>query len=253
MARFDGKVAIVTGAASGIGRAVTHRLGAEGGQVVAVDIDRHGAEEVARTVNDAGGECLALQCDVSDPDQVREAVAATVRRFGRLHILANCAGIYLEDDSFVEDITEETWDRVMDVNLMGPFYFCRYAVPEIVTCGGGAVVNISSTAALRVSNKPAYASSKGALVSLTRCVARQFGESNVRVNAICPGQTETGLAEGARRHKPHPALANRRAPSIQDRMADPSEIAAVALFLASDEASYITSSVYPVDGGLGII
>lgn len=239
MARFEGKVAIVTGAVSEVGGAISHRLSAEGGQVVAVDIDRHGVEEVARSVNAAGGECLPFHCDVSDPVQVREAIAATVRRFGKLHVLMNGSGVYLEEDELIENVTEETWDRVMGNNLMGPFFFCRYAIPEIVTCGGGAVVNISSTAALRISEKPAYASSQGALVSLTRCVARQFGESNVRVNAICPGPTDAGLAD-------------RPATSVLGRMVDPSEVAAVALFLASDDASYITSSVYPVDGGLGV-
>ena len=247
--RFVGKVAPVTGAAPGMGRAITDRVAAEGGQVVAVDIDAQGVEVVAQAIRDRGGECLPVPCDVADPDQVEGAVAAAVQRFGKLHALMNVAGTCLEDDYLVEDLTEATWDKTMGVNLMGPFYCCRYAIPEIVASGGGAVVNISSVAALRPSDRPAYASTKGALVSLTRCVAGQFAAHNVRVNVICPGAVDTALAQTVRQYKPHPALKGRTLPGIIERRGDPNEIAEVALFLASEEASYITAAVYPVDGG----
>ena len=146
--RLEGKVAIVTGAASGMGAAIAARFAAEGARVACLDINRDGGEAVVRKIHDTGGRAEFIRCDVSDGEDVRGAVGQTVRRFGKLHILVNNAGIYDHDDHLIEDLTEETWDRVMGVNLKGPFYCCRYALPEIVTCGGGAVVNIASTAAL---------------------------------------------------------------------------------------------------------
>jgi NAD(P)-dependent dehydrogenase (short-subunit alcohol dehydrogenase family) len=251
--RFQGKVAIVTGAASGIGRAVTHRVAGEGGRVAAIDIDAQGLEAVARAIQAGGGECLPFPCDISDPAQVEAAVAAAVQRFRQIDVLMNVAEICLEDDYLVEGVPEATWERTMGVNLMGPVYFCRYAIPEIVAAGGGAVVNISSVAALRLSERPAYASSQGALVSLTRCVARQYAADNVRANVICPGAVETDQAQNVRQYKPHPELQGRRPPAIMEYRSDPKEIAAVAAFLASDEASYITAAVYPVDGGQAVM
>lgn len=251
---LQGKVAIITGAASGMGRAMCLRFAQEGAGVAAVDVDRKGAEAVAKQVHEAGGEAMPFTCDVSQRDQVREAVAATVRRFGKLHVLVNNAGIYLKDDYLLEDLTEETWDKVMGVNLKGAFYFCRFAIPEIITCGGGAVVNIASTAALAGVDHPAYAASKGALLNMTRAVARQYAADNIRANVICPGSTDTAMSRNAATFRQEATIPFPRMTSwMLPRAARPEEIASVAAFLASEEASYITAAVYPVDGGLTAI
>ncbi len=250
--RLKGKVALVTGAASGMGRAIAIRYAKEGARVALADMDVKGGHEVERLIRDTGGDALFIRCDVSKRDDVKETVAATVRRFGKLHILANVAGIYDNADRLIEDLTEETWDRVLGVNLKGPFYCCKYAIPEIVTCGGGAVINIASTAGITASERAAYGASKGALISMTRAVARQYGAKKVRAVAICPGPVDTPLLRNARAQRqtgdPRTPL-----PLMLDRVARPEEIADVALFLASDDASYITAAVFPADGGLTAI
>ena len=233
-----------------MGRAIALRYAEEGASVCVVDIDRPGGELVTHMIRDLGGDAEFVQCDVSVREQASQAVAATVRRFGMLHILVNDAGIYDLADGPIEYLSEQTWDRVLAVNLKGPFYFCKYAIPEIVTCGGGAVVNISSTAGLTASDRPAYGASKGALIAMTRAVARQYGADNVRANVICPGPIDT------------PRLAKHQGVYVGDdyksrlaghvplqRIGQPEEIATVALFLASEDSSYVTGAYIPVDGG----
>ncbi len=251
MAQLKGKVALITGAASGMGRAIALRYAKEGASVCVVDIDRPGGEEVTRMVRDRGGDADFVRCDVAQRDDVRQAVAATIRRFGKLHILVNNAGIYDPGDTpSVENLKETTWDRVLAVNLKGPFYFCKYAIPEIVTCGGGAIVNIASTAGMVASDRAAYGASKGALIAMTRAVARQYGADNVRSNVICPGPIDTPLAEAARAARAELDPAPFTVPVLLDRLGTPEEVAELALFLVTDDASYITAAIYPVDGGL---
>ena len=251
--RLEGKVAIVTGAASGMGAAIAARFAAEGARVACLDINRDGGEAVVHKIHDAGGAAEFIRCDVSNGEGVRGAVGQTVRRFGMLHILVNNAGIYDHDDHLIEDLTEETWDRVMGVNLKGPFYCCRYALPEIVTCGGGAVVNIASTAALAAVQRPTYCASKGALLTFTKAVARQFAEHGVRANAICPGAVDTPLAAATAAWRAADGVPYPRSGRLIERMGRPEEIAALALFLASDDASFITAAAYAADGGLTAI
>ena len=218
--------------------------------MTAVDLDRHGVDLLAHSIRDAGGEALDFQCDVSQADEAREAVAATVRRFGKVHLLVNGAGIFLREDWLAEEIEEATWDRVFGVNLKGAFNFCRYAIPEIAICGGGAVVNIASTAGLTANERPAYASSKGALISMTRSVANQYAADNIRANVVCPGGTETAMSAASAEYRKDVDFVFPRSPWIIERMGQPEEIANAVLFLASDDASYVTAAVFPVDGGL---
>ena len=248
--RLKGKVALVTGAASGMGCAIAMRYAREGASVSMVDINKTDGEQVVRTIRDTGGQADFVRCDVSKGDDVKAAVAATIRRFGKLHILVNAAGIVDQGDVLIADMTEEAWDRTMAVNLKGPFYFSRYAIPEIVTCGGGSVINIASVAGMLGADRCAYAASKGALIALTRNVARQFGPE-VRVNAICPGPIETPLLQRFRAIRAEKG--DTRAltlPVMLERTGRAEEIADAACFLASDDSSYITSAVIPVDGGL---
>ena len=251
--RLEGKVAIVTGAASGMGAAIATRFAAEGASVACLDIDRAGGEGIVHTIQRAGDSAEFIRCDVSDGGSVQAAVGQTVRRFGRLHILVNNAGIYDHNDHLIEDLSEETWDRVMGVNLKGPFYCCRYALPEIATCGGGAVVNIVSTAALTGVQRPTYCASKGALLTFTKAVARQFAEHGVRANAVCPGSVETPLFAATAAGRAADGVVYPRSPRLIDRVGRPEEIASLALFLASDDASFITAAAYTADGGVTAI
>lgn len=246
---LKGKVALVTGAASGMGRAIAVRFAKEGAAVAAVDIMREGGEQTCRLIKDLGGDAAFVRCDVSKRDDAREAVASTIRRFGKLHILVNCAGIFDPMDGNIADLAEATWDRVMGVNLKGPFYLCKYSIPEIITCGGGVIINIASVAGLTATLRPAYGASKGALIAMTRAVARQYGAQKVRAIAICPGPIETPLLEAARkaREDRDPNLLAK--PVMLGRAGHPEEVAEAALFLASEDASYITAAVFPVDGG----
>ncbi len=251
--RLKDKVAIVTGAASGMGAAIAKRFATEGARVACLDINRQGAEEVIDHIRTANGKAEFIRCDVTQADEVRDAVGQTIRRFGKLHLLVNNAGIYDHEDHLIEDLNEETWDRVMNVNLKGPFYCCRYGLPEIVTCGGGAVVNIASTAALAAVQRPAYCASKGALLTMTKAVAQQFAGQGVRANAICPGAIDTPLRTYTAAGRKSDGINYPRSPRFISRVGQPEEIASLALFLASEDASFITASAYAADGGLTAI
>jgi NAD(P)-dependent dehydrogenase (short-subunit alcohol dehydrogenase family) len=244
MERFEGRVVIVTGAASGIGRATVSRLASEGASIVAVDVTKDALDEVAAGVG--AGRCEPVAGDVTDPACADAAVRVATERYGGLHGLANVAGILRTGHTHEFDVDE--WRRVLDVNLTGTFLFCRAALPSLLA-GRGAIVNIASTAAL--TGHPwtaAYSASKGGVLSLTRCLAVEYGRQGVRANTVCPGSIETpiyehfGVPEGA-----DARLVNRI--MALDRSRGPETVAAAIAFLLSDDAEHVNGDELRVDGG----
>ena len=250
--KLKDKVALVTGAASGIGLATAALFGQEGAKVMCADLNADGAERVARQIADSGGEAASTQADVSRAADVERMVQETVERWGRLDVLVNNAGIY-----FILPLTqvpEEEWDRLINVNLKGVFLGCKYAIPEMVKGGGGAIVNTASIAGLRGSaNWTTYCASKGGVVQLTKAVAMEVARLKVRVNCVCPGIIDTGMFDQA--VDMVAADRDELAATIGEmhpmgRIGRPEEVAAAILFLASEEASFITGVPLSVDGGL---
>jgi NAD(P)-dependent dehydrogenase (short-subunit alcohol dehydrogenase family) len=252
--RLRGKVALITGAGMGMGREACVVFAGEGARIVALDVDPEALDETADAVTGAGGEIEAVVCDVSDESSVRDAVEAGVARFGALHILYNNAGVLWRDKDFSVLATDESvWDRVMAINLKAMVWVCKYGVPKLIEAGGGAIVNIGSVSALLGDTVPqdAYTCSKGAVISLTRSLAVQFAPQGVRANCIHPGFVSTPMqakktvdpewVKGACEYVP------------LGRLGEPRDIVNAALFLASDEASYITGAELIVDGGSMVI
>jgi NAD(P)-dependent dehydrogenase (short-subunit alcohol dehydrogenase family) len=254
MARLDGKVALITGAASGMGREECVVFAGEGARIAGLDIDEGRLEETAAAVRAAGGEIATFVADVGVEQEVRDAIAGAVHRFGALHVLCNNAGVLWRDrDVSVLDTDEATWDRVFAINLKGMVWVCKYGVPHLIEAGGGAIVNIGSTSALLGENVPqdAYTASKGAVISLTRNLAVQFGPQRVRANCIHPGFADTPM-QTVRTSNPS-WVAAMTAEIPLGRLATARDIAYAALFLASDEASYVTGAELVVDGGEVIV
>jgi NAD(P)-dependent dehydrogenase (short-subunit alcohol dehydrogenase family) len=253
--KLSDRVSIVTGAASGIGRAIALAMGAAGARVVVSDVQREGGEATAKAIRDAGGEAIFKACDVSEAEQVSELIAATLEHFGRLDVLVNNAGISGGAKS-LHELSLETWDRVIAVNLRGPFLCAKSAIPHLIAGGGGAIINIASTYGLiGAPLAPAYCASKGGLVNLTRQLAVDYGANKIRVNAICPGYVDTDMGGHRASLPPQQAAAahaRREANAALQplgRQAQVEEIARVAVFLASDESSFMTGSIVTVDGG----
>ena len=243
--RLENKVAVVTGAGSGMGEAIVRRFCAEGAKVIAVDIS--GTED--RVAAEAGANCIACHADVSSHADVQRAIALAVDGWGRLDIICNNAGIQ-GPIALTADYVEEEWDRVIAVNLKGVFLGMKYAIPEMLKNGGGAIVNTSSMAAIvAFPMLPAYSASKGGVSCLTRLTAAEYAGQGIRVNAILPGAIDTGMTRGM----PKEYLDGAVAATLMGRIGQPEEIANLALFLASDESSFITGTETPVDGGYTLV
>lgn len=260
--RFEGRVALVTGAASGIGRATALRLAEEGAAVAAVDRNREGAATTAEECAAFGAKAVALGCDVAESAAVEAAVCAAEEQLGPVDVLANVAGI--GDDmnlAGIEHLDDEVWDRVLSVNLSGSFRFCRALLPGMAERGRGAVVNVSSLAGKWKSANAgvAYTVSKAGLLGLTRHLAALYGPRGVRVNAICPGGVDTPMMRQAGTQAAGagetPEAQRRRFAAYAyfmpiQRMSTPEEQAAAIAFLASDDASYVNGVALDVNGGL---
>jgi NAD(P)-dependent dehydrogenase (short-subunit alcohol dehydrogenase family) len=245
--RLEGKVVVITGAGSGMGRDAAILFSAEGARVCVADVDRTAAEQTAADARDA----FAVEVDVAEPGSVQAMYAATVDRWGGIDVLYNNAGISPEDDASILETEPDAWQRVQDVNTKGVFLCCKYGIPYLLERGGGSVINVASFVALvgAATSQISYTASKGAVLSLSRELGVQFARQGVRVNALCPGPVETPLLRRIFGDDPA-AYERRRIHLPMGRLAKPREIVNAALFLASDESSYVNGSTFLVDGGI---
>jgi NAD(P)-dependent dehydrogenase (short-subunit alcohol dehydrogenase family) len=250
--RLDNKVALITGAGSGMGRLACEVFAKEGAAVIAADVNASGLRETAAGVTKAGGRIIGLEGDVRRAGDVRRWVEESVRAFGKLDVLYNNAGIFPDEDGSVVDLDEATYERVLDVNLRGVLLCCKYGVPELVRAGGGSIVNVASFVALLGCTVPqdAYTASKGAVLSLTRSLAVQYGPHHVRANAICPGPILTPMLESLFPNEEERLKRLSRIPL--GRFGRPEDVVSAALYLASDESSWTTGTTFVVDGGISV-
>ena len=248
MGRLDGKVAFISGGARGMGAEEARLFAQQGAKVAIGDIIEEDGRKVEAEINAAGGECLFVRLDVTSEANWQDAIAATVSRFGALHILVNNAGIG-GVGGLVEDTSVEDWDRVMDINGKGVFLGTKAAIPEMQTAGGGSIINISSQLGIVATDNssPQYHASKGAVRILTKSTAIQFAPDGIRANSVHPGPVNTAMTE--RRREDPEAFAVMRSRIPLGRFAEPIEIANAVLYLASDESSFVTGSEVVVDGG----
>lgn len=245
MGRLDDKVAIVTGAGQGLGRSTAIRFAAEGAAVVVADLNGETAHETVTAITGDGGRASAVVADVSAASDAERMAAAAVDEFGRIDILVNNAATFGSGKLFA-DIEEEEWDRVMQTNLKGPFLCSKYVVPVMRSQGGGSVVFVSSMSGVVANEMQAdYNTSKHGLIGMARCLAQDCGEDGIRANVVCP----TGMNTPMMARTPVENAAPYAAMTMFARFAEPEEVANAILFLASDEASYVTAAVLMVDGG----
>jgi NAD(P)-dependent dehydrogenase (short-subunit alcohol dehydrogenase family) len=250
--RLADKTVLITGAGSGMGRLAAEVFAREGAQIVAVDVAEPALRETAVSVEGEGGRIVAVPADVSVAADVERAVAEGVRAFGRLNVLYNNAGIFPDEDTSVVDTDESVVQRVLDVNFKGVFLCCKYGIPHLIEAGGGSIVNVASFVALVGCTVPqdAYTASKGAVLSLTRSLAVQYGRQGIRANAICPGPIMTPLLEGLFPSEEERLKRLNRIPL--GRFGRAEDVVYAALYLASDESSWTTGTTFVVDGGITV-
>jgi NAD(P)-dependent dehydrogenase (short-subunit alcohol dehydrogenase family) len=249
MARLEGKVCVITGAGGGMGRDAAILFTEEGAKVCVADISAQAAEETVGLC--AAGTSFAQAVDVADETQVEAMMKATAERFGGIDVLYNNAGISPADDASILETSVEAWDRVQSVNTRGVFLCCKHGIPHLLERGGGSVINVASFVAIlgAATSQISYSASKGAVLSMSRELAVQFAREGIRVNALCPGPVETPLLLNIFGDDPA-ALERRRIHWPTGRLAKPREIVNGALFLASDDSSYVNGATFLVDGGL---
>jgi NAD(P)-dependent dehydrogenase (short-subunit alcohol dehydrogenase family) len=248
--RLADRVAIVTGAGSGIGRAGAILFASEGADVVVADVAVETGEETVRRIRQQGGRALFVRADLCSVEDVNHLVGLTCDRFGKIDILYNNAGVNLS--ATVTDTSEEDWDRLMAANVKSVYLTCRFVIPHMIKQGGGCIINTASAAAIvGLRGLAAYTASKAAVLGLTRNIALDYARYKIRANALCPGVTATDMTLSIISAQPDPVQARQRYDQGRPlgRMADPSEIARAALFLASDASSFMTGAHLVVDGG----
>jgi NAD(P)-dependent dehydrogenase (short-subunit alcohol dehydrogenase family) len=248
--RLDGKVVLITGGASGMGKVAAAVFASEGARVVLTDVADDAGEATATEIGEAGGEAAYVHADVSKEADARAMVAFAMERFGGLHVLYNNAGVMLPEDGSVDATDERIWDVTLSVNVKGVAFGCKYGVPAIITSGGGSIINVASFVAWMgaATSQTAYTSSKGAVLAMTREIAVEYAQRGVRCNALCPGPIETPLlmqllSDDAKRQR-------RFVHIPMGRLGRAEELAKAALFLASDDSSFMTGASLIVDGGI---
>jgi NAD(P)-dependent dehydrogenase (short-subunit alcohol dehydrogenase family) len=252
MGRLDGRAAIVTGGAGGIGGATARALAREGASVVIVDIDSDRAEQVAQAITASNGTAFSVSADLSEEAEVVAAISAAMARYGRLDVLHNNAAMtesdFLSRDTQVTDLPLEVWERTMAINLRSQMLMCKHAVPEMVRDGGGSIINMSSGASLKGDRtRTAYGVSKAGVNTLTMYVATSHGKQGVRVNTVVPGLI---ITDAVRAHLPDHMLAGLGRATLTPYVGDPADVANLVVFLASDESRYITGQMIAIDGGM---
>ena len=248
MGRLDGKVCVITGAGGGMGREAAIVFTGEGATVCVADVDLELAEE---TVSECPGDALAVRVNVASEEDVQHMYAATAERCGGIDVLYNNAGISPSDDASVIDTSEAAWQRVQDVNTKGVFFCCKHGIPYLLERGGGSVINVASFVAIlgAATSQISYTASKGAVLAMSKELGVQFARQGVRVNALCPGPVETPLLLAIYGDDPS-AFRRRQVHWPTGRLGKPREIVNAALFLASDESTFVNGAAFVVDGGL---
>jgi len=250
MGRLDGKVALITGGASGMGMVASKLFAAEGAMVVLTDLADDAGQTVAKEIEAAGGEAAYVHADVSAESDAEAMVAAAVDRFGGLHVLYNNAGVMLSDDGSVDSTDASIWDTTLAINVKGVAFGCKYGIPAMIRSGGGAIINVASFVAWlgAATSQTAYTASKGAVLAMTREIAVEYARKGIRCNALCPGPIDTPLLAEL---LSDPARRQRRFVHIpMGRLGRADELAKAALFLASEDSSFMTGASLIVDGGI---
>jgi len=258
MARLEGKVVFLTGAGAGIAKATAHACVREGAKVALFEINDEAGASVEREIREAGGSALFVHTDVTSDDSVRNAVAETVKYFGRLDVIFNCAGGSSQEDHPVHEMDLDVWHKTIALNLLHPFLTCRHGIPHLMKAGGGSIINVTSHLGLVGSVKPAYAATKGGIISFTKTLAAQYADHNIRANAIAPGSIRTERTLGRYANK-DAVLSEKAKLDLRQRekikqlypfaSGDPKDIAEIAVFLASDESRMLTGTTIAADGG----
>lgn len=260
MTRLSGKIAAITGAGSGIARAAARLFAEEGAKVAVLELQESLGREIADEITANGGDALFVQTDVTEPDSVEQAMQTAAKQLGGLNTLFNCAGGSVAEDTQITSVDLDVWDHTIALDLKGPFLCCRYGIPYLLEAQGGAIINVSSVAALK-GNFPAmvYSTAKGGVISLTRALAGQYSRHNIRSNAICPGVIMTDRVKSRFGESLDDSSSDQARSASAAGMqrypfgvGEPEDIANIALFLASDESRMINGAVIPAEGGMSV-